>query len=248
MNYNEWLKDNPYGTPREFVTWCEENGIVPNLRRATLLYASFEGTKLERANLFCAQLRHASFSGATMVQANLHSTNAEFANLERVNLKGATLEGASLKYASMLNAYMENANMAQASFESASLRGANMEYANLEGANLTRANLERANLKYANLEGADTTDAIFTTPLGMSSRNDDLAYSVDANGIVTLHAGCWKGDVASFVERIMQSDKSDDAKLAYLYRAASIVTLHQEANAEGYAALKATIAELEGES
>lgn len=51
MHYNDWLKENPDGTPREYVAWARADDVRPNLSRADLRRANLRGADLTWADL-----------------------------------------------------------------------------------------------------------------------------------------------------------------------------------------------------
>lgn len=132
------------------------------------------------------------------------------------------LRNANLSYAYLLDANLFNADLSGANLERANLIHADLSGADLRNANLSGADLRHAWLSGANLSDADLTGAIIDTPLGMSSRNDDLVISISAEGAITLGAGCWRGDVDAFIARINEN-KSGRARMQYLSRALSLV-------------------------
>jgi len=163
----------------EIVQNAREHGAVPNLRDASLAYASLYGANLSRADLRDANLTGANLRDADMAYANLRDADLTGASLADADLFGVDLYGANLT--------------------GADLTGASLAYANLYGANLTGADLAGAKLAYANL-GEWTVLCI--GPIG--SRGAYLTYKARP-GFEEVMTGCFRGTLAQFEARVRET-------------------------------------------
>lgn len=123
--------------------------------------ASFERTKLVKANLERSNLRGANFASAKLRQAKLSGadlTRAVFreADLRDADLRGGTFRQADLRAARLVNAHLEGACLRDASLPGADLHGAHLAAADLGGAVLDIAELASADLLDASLRRPKT--------------------------------------------------------------------------------------------
>lgn len=108
--------------------------------------------RLERAELYGANLRFAYLENAILTDALL-----AHAKLTKASLMGVKLTNASLR-----NAHMEGANLMDVDLSSANLAGSDLRRVILSGAVLKGANIKGAVLIDADLKGADLEGAILT--------------------------------------------------------------------------------------
>jgi len=117
-----------------------------NLYRANLCGANLYGADLRGANLCGADLY-----GANLCEANLCGANLYVANLYVADLREADLCGADLCVADLYGVNLCEADLCGADLCESNLREANLRGADLCGADLCEANLYGADLREANL-------------------------------------------------------------------------------------------------
>ena len=139
-------------------------------------YINLQGSWLNGAELFNANLRWAELSGT---------------HLQGVYLSGAYLHGAFLLKAHMQGAYLDRARLQRASLYGAQLQGADLGKAGLRGADLEQAQLQGVDLARAQLQGAILGDV--------------QLQGADLEGVQLQGAG-YEEDVSdSFTQRMRQS-------------------------------------------
>ena len=151
---------------------------------AHLQGSTFAGTHLERAALYCADLR-----GCDLRACNLRRADLRGASLAGATLNGAVLDEADMRAASLLVAdssggYHDIAVLSGrpkrksphdgADFTNCSMKGASLRESNLKGADFSGAILEGADLS-----GAKLTDALFHEAVLTGVHLDTLRLSRD---------------------------------------------------------------------
>ena len=130
-------------------------------------------------------------NGAELFKANLRWAELSETHLQGVSLPGAYLHGAFLLKAQMQGAYLDRARLQGASLYGAQLQGADLGKAGLRGADLEQAQLQGVDLAKAQLQGAILRDVQLQG-----------AY---LKGVQLQGAGCEKDVSASFTRRMRQS-------------------------------------------
>jgi uncharacterized protein YjbI with pentapeptide repeats len=160
--------------------------------RAQLAHANLDGLNLANRNLAEADFAGASLVGATMCGSNLERAslycadlrdcNMQSARLTRADLRGASFKGARLSYAVLDDADLRTATMmlvgadaitfadrertakggSGVDFSNCSLKNASFGSAKLDGANFTGALLQGACFRAAKLTNVTFKDAVLT--------------------------------------------------------------------------------------
>ncbi len=161
-----------------------------------------------------ANLSDASLARANLVDANLSGANLSGTNLRRANLYGANLRGVDLYRANLRHANVYGANLRGANLHRADLTGANLRGANLTGASLSDADLSGTNLRGANLANANLTcskGVIWAQvgPIGTDRRTVTGVWSAHEQS-VTLHAGCFHGDLNQWAAAVENGGRKWD--------------------------------------
>jgi beta-lactamase regulating signal transducer with metallopeptidase domain len=144
----------------EWNQWRDENqGLVPDLR----------GASLSEANLVSADLHDALLDNIDLKEAKLDWANLEGASLQHANLKEATFNGArmmradyswaDMKEVTLNGMLLRNTTFHGTNLKEADLGGTDLRDSDLSDANLGEANLTKADLRGANLRGADLYEA-----------------------------------------------------------------------------------------
>ncbi len=145
------------------LRYCDLSGIEAIeliFRGASLQYAQFVESKIERANFIRARINNSNFYLAKAPLSLFESAIAIEAHFAEADLTGSNLNEAVFKEADFSNAILEGitakqAFMEAANFSEASLINANFTNANLRGASFARADLRCVNFRNANLDGAN---------------------------------------------------------------------------------------------
>ena len=150
------------------------------------------------------------------------------ADLRGADLRGANLRGADLRDAYLRDAYLRDADLRDANLTGAGLRGADLTGASLRDADLTDAYLIGADLRGANLTGGEKLigerPVFVIGPIG--SRCDYLiAYLTDKG--VRLLAGCFFGDIDTFLAKL-ESTHADNDHAAEYRAALALIEKHAE--------------------
>ncbi len=165
-----------------------------------------ENLKLNRANLYEAEIEYACLVNSELQASLLNRTimtgtnfkNSELggsewfqAKMTRVILENTDLQSAILKEAFLNEAKISNANLRDANLEKADLTGADLSGSDLSRANLSNAILKDANLKGAILKGtkidhtdfsgADLTNVIFEPDIEPLFNLDDQGQIKEIN-------------------------------------------------------------------
>lgn len=130
---------------------------------AVLYGASLKFAVLERANLFCTDMRnvdarYANFGNADMRGATLTNSNLSFAKLDRADLRVGRL--AQVGADGVEKIVDRSSGGSGVDFSYCSLRGASLEKANLTGANFTGTNFTGATFKGARFQNATFDGAV----------------------------------------------------------------------------------------
>ncbi|MCC0177671.1 pentapeptide repeat-containing protein [Waterburya agarophytonicola K14] len=120
----------------ESYTQGEKDFQGIELCKAPLMGVSFQGIKLDRANLTKADLTRADLSHSSFVEANLDRANLTKAIFTGVDFSKSKLTGANFR-----DARLEKTNFQSAVLEGVDFRGAYLAKANFAGANLKKAML-----------------------------------------------------------------------------------------------------------
>lgn len=120
---------------------------------------TFEGTRLDDANLSKTKCKGANFTSASLSkvdfsEAMLEDSIFDFAKLDSAILTGSNASRASFCCATLKSAYLHDAKFESALFVEASLDNASLLRAVLRDARLDKASLRSANLRQADLRGA----------------------------------------------------------------------------------------------
>jgi uncharacterized protein YjbI with pentapeptide repeats len=129
------------------------------LKEAEFRFAHLQGTVLANAKPQKATFNYAQLQGANFYQANLAEAVFDDAKLQGASLKEAQLQKASLKNAVLSGAVLDEALLMGASLRQAQAQGASFHATHLEGAFLQGVQLQGADLHSARLQGADLSVA-----------------------------------------------------------------------------------------
>ncbi len=130
---------------------------------AVLYGASLKFANLDRANLFCTDMRnvdgrYANFINADMRGATLTNSNLSFAKLDKADLRvGRLTQMGADGFEKLVD---RSSGGAGVDFSYCSLRGASLEKANLTGANFTGTNFTGATFKGARFQNATFEGAV----------------------------------------------------------------------------------------
>jgi len=131
----------------------------------------WEERKLQRINLFEADVRESNLSAANLKRAILKRTDFSRSNLASAYLKGADASQANFSRTNLCHAVLRNGLFDDCSFASsdlsriaavdASFRGARFARTSMHAANLERANFERATFTSVDMRQAMLRRAVF---------------------------------------------------------------------------------------
>lgn len=177
---------------------CLYEIATPDLSRADLPGAKFEGQDLtdlimsggnfKRANfsktqLSGANLDWAELEGARFGSAEMGGVTLRWARMKGAHLEGADLSSADLTGAKLMGANLKAADLRNATLEGAILTGANLDRAKLQHANLGRASLPKADLQGAQLYGTRLDGANFTDVVNLTSEQLEGACGENVKGL-----------------------------------------------------------------
>ena len=174
-------------------------------------YINLQGSWLNGAELFNANLRWAELSGTHLQGVSLPGAYLHGALLLKAQMQGAYLVRARLQGASLYGAQLQGANLGRAwlhgaDLEEAQLQGVNLATAQLQGAILGDVQLQEAHLKGVQLQGAgceeDISDSFAQRMRQSIGKESDLSWVIFAGGLS-------QDDVDSFVKSLSNEEESE---------------------------------------